>query len=145
MLTSLLLAVMKLLLLAVRLVLLQLFIAAVTELLEHWPLPAAGSEWLLYWLLLVAGLHRGLAPPLLRSSARSQAAVTELLEHWLLAVAGTEWLLYWLLLAAGLHRGLTPSLLRSSARSQLVRLQPVDLLSFLLERRRRIVVYAPPT
>jgi hypothetical protein len=43
-----LLAVMKLLLLAVGLVLLQLFRAAVTELLEHWLLPAAGSEWLLY-------------------------------------------------------------------------------------------------
>jgi hypothetical protein len=131
-----LLAVMKLLLLAVGLVLLQLFRAAVTELLEHWLIPAAGSEWLLYWVLLAAGLHRGLA-----------AAVTKLLEHWLLPAAGSEcWLLlYWLLLAAGLHRGLAPPLLRSSARSQLVRLQPVDLLSFLLERRRRFVVDVPPT
>ena len=137
MLTSLL-AVMKLLLLAVGLVLLQLFRAAVTELLEHWLISVAGSEcWLLlYWLLLAAGLHRGLA-----------AAVTKLLEHWLLPAAGSEcWLLlYWLLLAAGLHRGLAPPLLRSSARSQLVRLQPVDLLSFLLERRRRFVVDVPPT
>jgi hypothetical protein len=96
-----LLAVMKLLLLAAGLVLLQLFRAAVTELLEHWLIPAAGSE---CWLLL-----------------------------------------YWLLLAAGLHRGLTPPLLHSSARSQLVRLQPVDLLSFLLERRRRFVLDVPPT
>ena len=135
MLTSLL-AMMKVLLLVVGLVLLQLFRAAVTELLEHWLLPVVGSEWLLYWLLLVAGLHRGLA-----------AAVTELLEHWLLPGVGSEWLLlwYWLLLAAGLHRGLTLPLLRSSARSQLVRLQPVDLLSFLLERQRRFVVDVPLT
>jgi hypothetical protein len=77
-----LLAVMKLLLLVVGLVLLQLFRAAVTELLEHWLIPAVGSEWLLYWLLLAAGLHRGLA-----------AAVTKLVEHWLLPAAGSEcWL-----------------------------------------------------
>jgi hypothetical protein len=74
-----------------------------------------------------------------------RAAVTELLEHWLIPAAGSEWLLYWVLLAAGLHRGLAPPLLRSSARSQLVRLQPVDHLSFLLERRRRFVVDVPPT
>ena len=133
MLTSLL-AVMKLLLLAVGLVLLQLFRAAVTELLEHWLLPAAGQECLL-----------AVGPVCLLQLFR--AAVKEwLMVCWLLLAAGLEWLLCWLLLAAGLHRGLAPPLLRSSARSQLVRLQPVDLvLSFLLERRRRFVVDVPPT
>jgi hypothetical protein len=99
-----LLAVMKLLLLAIGLVLLQLFRAAKL-------------------LLLAVGL---VLLQLFRAAERDPAA-------------GSEWLLYWLLLAAGLHRGLAPPLLHSSARSQLVRLRPVDLLSFLLERRRRFI------
>jgi hypothetical protein len=123
-----LLAVMKLLLLAIGLVLLQLFRAAKLLLL------AVGLVLLQLFraaklLLLAVGL---VLLQLFRAAERDPAA-------------GSEWLLYWLLLAAGLHRGLAPPLLRSSARSQLVQLQPVDLLSFLLERRRRFVKDVPPT
>ena len=86
----------------------------------------------------------------------SRASAPELLLYWIPLVAGSELLLsraavlelllYWLLLAAGLHRtGPVPPLLRSSASSQLEWLQPVDLLSFLLEKRCRFIVDVPPT